>query len=243
MLFIDDIHLFAFPFNLIVGVILFCIGSYFRKWLTSAPAALSAIAIFIGTSISLGLSSREGIKAILESYPYAVAMMWVVVVLSGAISKRLVFVFKGREIKRRELAFLATHIGLLLALFGGYFGSCDKYISKMVVDDTTNHLVPFDVKLRDFSVEYYPSGEPSFYEAVLSLEGEDGERVSVNHPLHHRGWDIYLSSYRMGGDGNVQYCVLKLVKQPWKGVIMVGIVLMLIGALALLPKRRENGVG
>lgn len=64
--------------------------------------------------------------------------------------------------------------------------------------------LPFDVELKRFIVEYYPTGMPSLFASEIVVHdhatGEAIEhRVEVNHPAFHRGVAIYQSSFDDGG--------------------------------------------
>ena len=64
--------------------------------------------------------------------------------------------------------------------------------------------LPFDVELKKFIVEYYSTGMPKLFASDIVIHdrysGETKEaRVEVNHPVSHRGIQIYQSSFDDGG--------------------------------------------
>jgi cytochrome c biogenesis protein len=64
--------------------------------------------------------------------------------------------------------------------------------------------LPFDVELKKFVVEYYSTGMPKLFASDIVIHdrytGEQREaRVEVNHPVSHRGIEIYQSSFDDGG--------------------------------------------
>ncbi len=64
--------------------------------------------------------------------------------------------------------------------------------------------LPFDVELKRFIVEYYPTGMPRLFASEIVVhDRETGEaiehRVEVNKPAFHRGIAIYQSSFDDGG--------------------------------------------
>jgi cytochrome c biogenesis protein len=64
--------------------------------------------------------------------------------------------------------------------------------------------LPFDVELKRFIVEYYPTGMPRLFASEIVVhDRESGEkiehRVEVNKPAYHRGVAIYQSSFDDGG--------------------------------------------
>jgi cytochrome c biogenesis protein len=65
------------------------------------------------------------------------------------------------------------------------------------------HL-PFAVKLKDFRVEHYESGQPKSFESDLVIIDKDKkvefeQTISVNYPLQYRGYTIYQASFGDGG--------------------------------------------
>jgi len=64
--------------------------------------------------------------------------------------------------------------------------------------------LPFSIELKKFVVEYYSTGMPKLFASDIVIHDRDtGEaipaRVEVNHPVSHRGVDIYQSSFDDGG--------------------------------------------
>ncbi|WP_334155220.1 cytochrome c biogenesis protein ResB [Tepidimonas sp.] len=64
--------------------------------------------------------------------------------------------------------------------------------------------LPFDVELKKFIVEYYDTGMPRLFASEIVIHDHyTGEarpaRVEVNHPVEHRGIQIYQSSFDDGG--------------------------------------------
>ena len=64
--------------------------------------------------------------------------------------------------------------------------------------------LPFAVELKKFIVEYYSTGMPKLFASEIVIhDKETGEaipaRVEVNHPVKHRGIEIFQSSFDDGG--------------------------------------------
>ena len=90
-----------------------------------------------------------------------------------------------------------------------------------------------DMELNSFAVEYYPNGRPSRFSANVRL-GNESVLLEVNHPYSYRlGEDVYLTGYDVTKDNESNYCILQVVKQPWKYVMVAGILMMLAGAVLL----------
>ncbi|HEX2543474.1 MAG TPA: cytochrome c biogenesis protein ResB [Ramlibacter sp.] len=66
--------------------------------------------------------------------------------------------------------------------------------------------LPFAIELKKFVVEHYSTGMPKLFASEIVIhDRETGEkipaRVEVNHPVRHRGIEIYQSSFDDGGSG------------------------------------------
>jgi cytochrome c biogenesis protein len=64
--------------------------------------------------------------------------------------------------------------------------------------------LPFSIELRKFIVEYYSTGMPKLFASEIIIhDKETGQaiphRVEVNHPVRHRGIDIFQSGFDDGG--------------------------------------------
>ncbi len=64
--------------------------------------------------------------------------------------------------------------------------------------------LPFEVKLKKFRVEHYPTGQPKSFESDITLIDKTtresvSRTISVNHPLIYKGVAIYQASFGDGG--------------------------------------------
>jgi cytochrome c biogenesis protein len=64
--------------------------------------------------------------------------------------------------------------------------------------------LPFQIALKDFRIRHYDSGQPKSFESDLVIRDERLEQplektISVNDPLHYRGYAIYQADFNDGG--------------------------------------------
>ena len=142
------------------------------------------------------------------------------------------------------LALYSNHTGLWLALFAGFLGSSDTQTLRIPLYkgepkheafdmNGASYYLDYDMELNSFAVEYYPNGRPSRFSANVRL-GNENVLLEVNHPYSYRlGEDVYLTGYDVTKGNESNYCILQVVKQPWKYVMVAGILMMLAGAVLL----------
>lgn len=150
--------------------------------------------------------------------------------------------------------FLLNHLGVWFALFAGFFGSSDVQTLRIPLYagqpgreaysmDGKAYYLDYELELYSFNTEYYPNGMPSRFAADVRI-GEQRTTLEVNHPHSYRlGEDIYLTGYDTHNVGNTRYCILQIVRQPWKYVMVTGILMMLAGAVLLFingPKKAKS---
>ena len=105
-----------------------------------------------------------------------------------------------------------VHLSIILILAGGLIGVLFGYRGPLTLakgeiknsvtvrgSKVENKSLGFALKLTDFKVSFYPSGEPKDYVSDVEVL-ENGKSVlqksiRVNHPLSYKGVNIYQSSY------------------------------------------------
>jgi cytochrome c biogenesis protein len=121
----------------------------------------------------------------------------------------------SRVLERGSLgryAVYMVHLSIIIILVGGLIGVLFGYrgpltLAKGEIKDSVavrgskaeNKPLGFALKLTDFKVSFYPSGEPKDYVSNVEVL-ENGKSVlqkniRVNDPLNYRGVNIYQSSY------------------------------------------------
>ena len=66
--------------------------------------------------------------------------------------------------------------------------------------------LPFDIVLKKFRIEHYPTGQPKMFESDVALVDKATGRtqdttITVNHPVSFDGVTIYQASFADGGSG------------------------------------------
>lgn len=118
--------------------------------------------------------------------------------------------------------YVKTSTGEDFLLFSGAFA---PYILK---HEGTNYSIalrkaiwkmPFEVHLKDFNVEFFPTGKPKKFESyVTRTENSLNEEVKIymNHPMRHNGFTFFQASWgpQEGGLNQRLYSVFEVVKNP-----------------------------
>ena len=152
--------------------------------------------------------------------------------------------------KTHQTGFVLAHIGVLLILAGSlaslhfgldahlalYEGQSSRFIEKAGVDpqaaaaaDTV--ALPFEVTLLDFRSDHYPGTRmAATYQSLVRIE--DPERgvfehlISMNQPLHHRGYVFFQSSFV---EGRPMMSILSVARAPGLPVVYLGTTLLCLG--------------
>jgi cytochrome c biogenesis protein ResB len=144
----------------------------------------------------------------------------------------------------------------MMALGAGFWGAADSEtlrirafegspVSEAVIPGVGPATLEHEIILEDFLLERYESGVPSMFEAKLKIEGEDVS-LKVNHPYSlSYGEDLYLVGYDTAAGEQSEWCIMQIVREPWRYWAFAGIVMMLAGALLMFlqgPKLRRGEV-
>lgn len=194
----------------------------------------------------VGFFSRLGCYNFMSSWIFVTGLFGLLTHLGMITLKR------GFLPGRNRWRFVLNHAGLWLALFAGFIGSAEEQTLRIPVfyDSTNNEAfteqgakvyLPKSLQLTDFVVEYYPNGTPRHFFAEVSIDGKPAH-LEVNHP-YAANWaeDYYLTSYDMQSP-QPQFCVVQIVREPLKGLMWLGIVMMLCGSCLLFlsgPDKRR----
>ena len=81
-----------------------------------------------------------------------------------------------------------------------------NFIFLQVRDGFVVQELPFAIELKDFQVDYYPTGQPKSFASDVLIHDQEylGDKplaatIRVNHPLVYRGYAIYQANFGDGG--------------------------------------------
>lgn len=99
------------------------------------------------------------------------------------------------------------------------------------VENQEVRMLPFQFSLDSFAIAYYPGTEtPSDYVSRVSVEGEKFT-ISMNKPLHYKGYRFYQSSFDEDGRGSW----LSINYDPWgTGITYCGYILLFLSICSLM---------
>jgi hypothetical protein len=143
------------------------------KWLSSIPAAVSAISFFAFVVLLLGFIPQHnqsapgiikitGLNSIRDGWLLTISGLYLLVCLGLVILRRI------RPLNRRNIGFLLNHAGLWIVVFAASLGSSDlvrvniqltegqEYQNKGLNQDGKEISLPFRLKLLDFTIDEYP---------------------------------------------------------------------------------------
>ncbi|WP_195473070.1 cytochrome c biogenesis protein ResB [Bacteroides xylanisolvens] len=227
--------------------------SFFTRLLCSPQTSVLSIGLFISGCLVIGLlpqlsdisaKNREGILAQLGCYNFMTSWIFIAILFLLLSNLGMITIHAFQHRKRARWRFILNHAGLWLALFAGFLGSSDTQTLRIPIYRSepaheafdmngTSHYLDYEIELNSFTVEYYPNRRPSRFAANVRL-GNKKAVLEVNHPYAYRlGEDVYLTGYDVMKGSESEYCILQVVKQPWKYVIVAGILMMLAGAVLL----------
>lgn len=239
---------FAFPLNLVLAVIWVMVifhlydnarNSKLVTIILSPWASIFSISLLFVFALYVGITGK---REVVTSWPFVVVLFVFMTVLAFVI-------LRGWKLAEKiRWRFLLNHLGLLLAVSSAFWGYPDSetlrlktFISvptkEAVRADGTTVWLPYEVELTQMDAMYHDDGSPMSYQVTIRVDDSDVE-LKVNHPYSRSvSEDMYLSGY----DPQGQYCIIQIVREPWKFPAMVGILMMLAGALLLFirgPQKR-----
>jgi hypothetical protein len=217
--------LLKWPVNLAVGagllVLLFIIFYSLRsrplvKWLSSVPAAISAISFFALVVLLLGFIHQDDASASRYIKLLGLTHMknsWLMMISGLYFLTTLGFVALRRAtpFSRKNLGFLLNHAGLWITIAAGYLGAGDLMRLNLTLLEEHGgtsqamnkrtqeaYMLPFSVKLEDFNIEYY-NAKLAIYDGrtgkAIFEEGKTMPFIEKGLKTTLLDWDIEVLEY------------------------------------------------
>ena len=221
-------------------------GGAVCRWLASGNASIALIAAFLICCLILGMKMQHADAASFPGFGN-VRRTWWFILISIALMANLFVVILSR--RKKGIRFILNHIGVLVALIGCFFGAPDHTVSRAIVSGEAVHEavgengeivpLPATMKLDGFNVELDQRGNVRNYRALIDVDGKKVE-LRVNHPYRISiSEDVYLTSYDRDNP-EPRYCIVEVVRQPWKYLIWAGIVMMMAGSVLMFARGKGD---
>ena len=168
--------------------------------------------------------------------PWTIAL-WAVTILTA-----LAYMFTQRVYK--QLMTCLLHFSFVIILGGAMLThltgeSGEIHLREDGTTELRSIVLPFEVKLTDFSIDYYPgtSAPMDFVSYIEILPDHEAGRVSMNNVFKYKHYRFYQSMYDDDGHG----VTLRVSHDPWGiGVTYLGYALLLISMLLFFFQRRTH---
>lgn len=251
-----NLSFFAFPLNLLLLILwLSMVVWLWEKRSTTAPVrfllskwgTLTALAALLSLSLVVGITGQ---RTWIQSWPALLIFLYfqtvlLLITLRGCVRRKsgeATGASTHSGFAQIRWRFLLNHLGVLIAVGSTFWGAPDSqnlrlqsFLNEPCSEAYTLNgekiWLPYELKLTNFKSDTY--------QAELFID-QQPITLKVNHPYAHNiAEDIYLMSF--GNEGNErQFCVLQIVRQPWKYGIVVGIIFILLGCLLLFLDGPKN---
>ena len=227
---IGRLHLFSFPLNLIIGVFILYAGWKCRRLVQDKHIVIVLVLLLIGALLEGLLPAHIHFT---KSWPFVIILVVFLIVWGAGLFRS--FSLLGAGLFR---SFSLLGAGLWLALWAGMLGTPDEYKASITLPthQYVHTSLPFDIRMDTFTVRRYPTGEPMEYTAELSFKEAQSPVVTeatlrVNHPVRYKGYRMYLLDYEQTPMGDIVSCTVLVTRQPWSILVLLGILLMMGGAI------------
>ena len=250
---------FAFPLNLIFMVIWVvgcsmlwkhCRKSLLVRFLLAPAATFISIGLFLVLCLVVGFTGWRWLAGSWFSFVITLLLQTVLlfVIMRGWRRQTAT----GARLGSIRWRFLLLHVGLLTVVGSSFWGAPDNQTMRMKAYagvpcneayfmDGRQTWLPYDIVLEDFDVQEYPGGVPSAFRAEVVVDGVSAT-IEVNDPYTRAfGEDVYLVGYDAAAGPESSYCILEIVREPWKYITVAGVVMLLAGAVLLFiggPSKR-----
>lgn len=241
------LDIFRFPANLLSMVLWLAVAiELYRqraKWAISRfLLSQSATTLSLVVMVALGIVFGFQLRPATTSFTAIVAILFLMTHLA------LITIRGWRNERGIRWRFMVNHLGLLIAIGSAFWGAPDRVELRAVVEyskptteaydlDGRLRILDKEMQLEDFVVDYYDNGTPERFEAKVRI-GEERATIRVNKPYNiSLSESVYLVSYDTATPDESQYCIVEVVRDPWRYAKTAGIALMLVGAVMMFVGR------
>lgn len=246
------VALFSFPLNILtLALWLVALVWLYRSRHSSKVAqsllSMRATTLSLLLMVALGITFGVQRQALTTSWAASAAILFI-------LSHLALITLRGwRDGNNKpRIRFILNHLGLILALGAGFWGAPDREELRVIVErdtptniaytkDGSRSVLDYDMSMTNFAIEFFDTGVPSSFEANVRIDKED-VTLRVNHPYNRTFSEtIYLISYDGEQPTDARYCILEVVREPWRWVTVAGIVMLIAGAILMFiqGKNRE----
>lgn len=247
------VEAFRFPINLIIiSLWLAALGwlyarrdrSRVAQALLSTRSTVLSIVALVAVGVVLGVQREPDTMA----WPTIAALLFV-------LSHLTLVILRGwRNEAGVRWRFVLNHLGVWLVVAAGFWGAPDRELLRAVLprevavrevfdEQGRTQLLDYKLRLVYFDIDYFADGAPSMFEARVEVDGAE-VRLRPNHPAR-RAWNemIYLANYDESNPSEPRYCVVEVVRNGWRWVTVVGIAMLVAGAVLMFAQGPRNGRG
>lgn len=259
------VHALSFPLNLILLIAM--LGglygwqrrspqSHVLRTLGSLRCSVCLITLLLISALIIGfipqqttVSNPYSLMARLGLHHFSTS--WPFVVLTVMLTANLWLTLLRTLRRPHYTAFRLIHAGLFIAIIGLSAGAADQHRLQLVVpmggatsigtdDDGSPYHLGYSLTLTDFAFSRHANGIPDTCRASLMADGKQ-IHLEINRPWT-RSWmeKVYLVGYNEAAGAASDYVVVEVVRQPWRMVILLGIVLLASGAVTLFINRQPR---
>ena len=243
-----DLQIFAFPINIALLIALIGISyviqrekgdTFYVKKFASAQTSVLLIVIFFIETLLIALAPQLEIQ---HSWLFNVTLILLLSNLQLSI-----MTYRGRFKNR----FYLNHVGIYIFIVALSFGAPDTQKLRAIISEGETieyaydykgkpQAIGFPLSLDKFEVSYYKNNIPRTFKATVRAN-DNTKEILVNHPWNY-SWqkDIYLVSHGVNNRTQEPYCVLEFVRQPWKHLVSLGLILTAIGSFMLFWGKKFN---
>ena len=205
------------------------------KSLIISVYVIVVVVLAIATIIEANLGTNFVTSKVYHSWWFI--LLWFILSVFGILAIIKYKLWRRLSIFLLHLSFLFILLGAAMTFFTGsrgYIQLREDTEGKSEYFSINNECkeLPFSVKLIDFSIEYYEgTTTPSDYISIVSYDGAEPIKISMNNISRHKGYRFYQSSFDKDEKGSL----LTISYDPFGiAITYFGYILLALSMLATL---------